>query len=549
MRGGPLHEGIGDSSTTPHISQQSYKDIGAFLASLPEWSNKDRLSFLFAEFPPERNADNSTSYDSLLTFWTGLIKETATMGFLSTNDFNSSNDALANVGCSWLGPSTGSVLTLQSMHLHRRFLHLSTAPLGIDTVLNAMVSDGACIVLEDFMPRMPLASSYTTSYSISALAGMSWLMNSVLLTPLKWSLEKVTGTAHKPWTQLRRTLVVLPLIQAAANKIRAYLERHTNYSIDLIMDLQSFQDLCSASQATPLPPSAFDVQIILEYLRKTQMVVWESVSNTSVGSQYMAIKLRATTQNVNDQLRISDIDKGVVTIKATIRKLSQQVDQLDAKIQMLAEQTQLAVLNKPRGSSIALIRQRRSIEAIRTQRYSSLETIRGILSKIQDSESEYDVLDAYASGTCALKGILKTKNLTVERTENIMDDLQETLASFDDVQQALSYGNMAISDQNDSSMDMTDLDRELDALILAENTDTVESKLDQPTISPPSPLENLSSPIGCTSLDSSLTLQDIKTAKLQQHDVPELSQAITSTDSEYAEKPPTTKKKLQALPA
>ncbi|KAH6584970.1 hypothetical protein BASA60_000752 [Batrachochytrium salamandrivorans] len=79
MRGGPLHEGIGDSSTTPHISQQSYKDIGAFLASLPEWSNKDRLSFLFAEFPPERNADNSTSYDSLLTFWTGLIKETATM--------------------------------------------------------------------------------------------------------------------------------------------------------------------------------------------------------------------------------------------------------------------------------------------------------------------------------------------------------------------------------------------------------------------------------------------------------------------------------------
>ncbi|KAH6571090.1 hypothetical protein BASA60_007368 [Batrachochytrium salamandrivorans] len=130
-----------------------------------------------------------------------------------------------------------------------------------------------------------------------------------------------------------------------------------------------------------------------------------------------------------------------------------------------------------------------------------------------------------------------------------MDDLQETLASFDDVQQALSYGNMAISDQNDSSMDMTDLDRELDALILAENTDTAENKLDQLTMSPPSPLENLSSPIGRTSLDSSLTLQDIKTAKLQQHDVPELSQAITSTDSEYAEKPPTTKKKLQALPA
>ncbi|KAL5034723.1 hypothetical protein BDV3_004238 [Batrachochytrium dendrobatidis] len=447
--------------------------LALFLESLSEWSNYDQRSFLFADFPFERTQDNAVSYDSLLSFWSQLIKKTTELGLLSVVSFNESSLSSRN------DPPLPSVFALLPLHLNHRFMYRSTTPLGLNTVLTSMVSDGSCVPLDQFMaisPR-PLQDSFS---AMKLVSGVGWALKSLLITPLKWSAEQLIGSSPILWLQTNRILIIIPLVQAAAQKVSAYLEKTVCYSIDRTMDMPSFRDLCDASGAFPKPISQFDAQILLQFLKQNHMAACESVENSNQDNQFLVIKMHLANIKHNNQLNISNIDKGIVSIMATIKKLTLQIKELELKLATFQQQAQLALSKNLRGKALSMIRQRKTLEKVHTQRMASLETLEGIMLKLRNSESESDVLAAYASGSNTLKALIKDKNLSLELTESTIADLQDTLADYQDIENALHSGNQSIMDSQNSSIDDEDIQRELDMLIESErlnDLDSLESKM------------------------------------------------------------------------
>ncbi|KAL2912766.1 Charged multivesicular body protein 7 [Polyrhizophydium stewartii] len=421
----------------------------AFLATLPEYSSRDKLSFLFAEFPAERTAANSTSFDSALGFWAGAVQAATARGLL--------------LAATDHGPSA---LACQCMQLHRRFAAHGMAPLGMDTVLTALVASGAWVRLEDFMAGERSAAA--------------WLVNTLMIAPLSWTLGKLVGTRPKPPTETRQILVCKQLVSAAAEAVMDHLDKTSAFSTDRIMDLADFESLCNASGAFQQPVSALDMRLVLKHLKSDGRAAFELAEAADAakrGERRGDVIKMAAGRRRDANLGVSETDRGVVTIKATIRTLAAQTAKMDERIQELDQQTRKALTSKLRVRALALLRQRKAVEAASGQRMSSLETLEGILRKIQGSETEAEILSAFDSGTAVLRSLVSDKNLSVERVEATMADLADALAEAADTEQAFEAGKTAVLDAHGVQVDDGELEAELDALMERDRVSQLEGRL------------------------------------------------------------------------
>ncbi|KAI8923331.1 hypothetical protein BC831DRAFT_403890 [Entophlyctis helioformis] len=382
--------------------------VAGFLKTLPEWSNSDRRSFLFAEFPHERTPENSTSYDSALAFWTRTVTEATRQRLLLEQAAAGAGEATTAAAATGHGPS-GSAVALGTYGLQHVFGHESGAvPLGLDTVLGHMHATGTLVRLQDFLAATDTASSSSSgSITVStaastAVATVGWMLNALVATPVRWTVAQVIGSSSKGLTERHETMVVKPLVQAAADAILAHLTSSMLYSTDLLIDEQGFQDLCKESNALGTGAqavSALDVQILLHHFKQQNWAVFESATSSEDQSSRTTIKFRkpAGASAQRQTLAISKADRGIVTIKATIRKLTAQVSEMEAKMLSLTEQARQAAASKLKHRALNALRQRKNLEQSCNQRAASLETLDMVLHKIQSAESDSEVCTKAAS--------------------------------------------------------------------------------------------------------------------------------------------------------
>ncbi|CAG8521077.1 6227_t:CDS:2, partial [Acaulospora colombiana] len=112
------------------------------------------------------------------------------------------------------------------------------------------------------------------------------------------------------------------------------------------------------------------------------------------------------------------------------------------------------------------LRQKKHLEQVVSKRLESLETVEGILSKIQGAASDTEIIEVYNVGANTLKNIFESSGLTADSVEATMDKLQEVFADQREIDDAMKLG--------DSLLDMTigqeeELDKELEELLMDED--------------------------------------------------------------------------------
>lgn len=110
-----------------------------------------------------------------------------------------------------------------------------------------------------------------------------------------------------------------------------------------------------------------------------------------------------------------------------------------------------------------MLRKKKQIEEILDRRFKTLETMETILLKIETSQNDLQVVEAFNMGANTLRSLLSDKD-TVEQT---MDKLQDTLEDQKQVEEAMTIGNEEISNQT-IGMTNEDLENELDSLVTAD---------------------------------------------------------------------------------
>uniref|UniRef100_A0AAQ5YIR9 Charged multivesicular body protein 7 n=1 Tax=Amphiprion ocellaris TaxID=80972 RepID=A0AAQ5YIR9_AMPOC len=345
-----------------------------------EWDDDERMNFLFSDFKENRDV-NTTDWDSKMDFWTALILK-------SCRD-------------------RGSVcVNLQD--LNQTFRRQDRSPLGLPTVLQSMARCG----------KIQRESEFAANVDCGWL---SWGVGLLLVKPLKWTFSTLLGSSRVP---LEESFVVIELVkEKAAELLRAYhSSEFSNCSI------VSFQELCSFSSDVCADESTL-CMALLQLQRDKQVTV----------SLHEGEKIVKFCQPGQERVSpVSDVDVGIYQLQRSEKLLGERVQKLSLEANKCKEEARVLLREGKKSQALRCLRGRKRVERRADNLFAKVESIREILDRIAQSQTDKMVMQAYQAGVAALR--LSLKDVTVERAESLVDQIQELCDTQDEVNEALSTG-------------------------------------------------------------------------------------------------------------
>ncbi|XP_007567197.1 charged multivesicular body protein 7-like isoform X1 [Poecilia formosa] len=366
----------------------------------PEWNDDERMNFMFSEFKENRDV-NTTDWDSKMDFWTALIMRSCRR--------------------------RGSVI-VNLQDLNKTFQRKEKTPLGLSTVIQTMARCG----------KIQRESEFAASVDCG---WVSWSVGMLLVKPLKWTFSTLLGSNRVP---LEESFVVIELVkEKAAELLKVY--RSSDFSSCSVV---SFQELCTLSSNICADESTL-CMALLQLQKDKQVIV----------SLHEGEKIVKFCQLGQDRVSpFGDIDIGIYQLQRSEKLLEERVQKLNLEADRCKEEARILLRDGKKTQALRCLRGRKRVEKRADSLFAKLETIRGILERIAQSQTDKMVMQAYQAGVSALR--MSLKDVTVERAENLVDQIQELCDTQDEVNQTISSGVAAAVDE-----DMDELEKELKALL------------------------------------------------------------------------------------
>lgn len=432
-----------------------------------EWEDDERMNFMFSEFKENRDV-NTTDWDSKMDFWTALIIQS----------------------CRDRG-----IVCVNLQELHTVFSRKGSSPLGLGTVIQSMARCG----------KIQRESEFAANVDCGWL---SWGVGLLLVKPLKWTFSTLLGNSRVP---LEESFVVIELVkEKAAELLNAY--RRSDFAS---RSLLSFQDLCELSSHVCADESTL-CMALLQLQREKHVTV----------SLHEGEKIVKFSQPGQDRVSpVSDVDIGIYQLQRSEKLLEERVDALGLEADKCKEEARVLLRDGKKTQALRCLRGRKRVEKRADKLFAQLETIRGILDRIAQSQTDKTVIQAYQAGVSALR--LSLKDVTVERAESLVDQIQELCDAQDEVNQTIAGGVPS------ADVDVDELEEELKSLL--EETKPV-SIIDFPKV-PTKPVSPAGEPsLPGTSLLSSLPPVPQSYLNITDEELEEELNRLTLTDSGFQQK-------------
>lgn len=411
----------------------------------PEWETDDeRMAFLFSAFKQSREV-NSTEWDSKMAFWVGLV--------------------LAR------GRRRGAVRTCLR-ELQNGFERRGSVPLGLGTVLRELLRRGKLQRESDFM------ASVDSSW-------ISWGVGVFILKPLKWTLSSVLGDSKIP--EEEEVLIYVELLQEKAEEVYR-LYQSSALSSHPVVALSELRSLCAG-----LCPDERTFYLLLLQLQKEKRVTILEQNGEKIVKFARGLHAKVSPMN--------DVDIGVYQLMQSEQLLSQKVESLSQEAEKCKEDARSACRAGKKQLALRCLKSKRRTERRIEELHSKLDAVQGILDRIYASQTDQMVFNAYQAGVGALK--LSMKDVTVERAENLVDQIQELCDTQDEVAQTLAGVGI-----NGLEMDSEELEKELDSLLQDSSKDSLDL--------PPVPQKVPSAPMSDAELEAELEQLSVSAGDLAQ---------------------------------
>ncbi|XP_068166755.1 charged multivesicular body protein 7 [Antennarius striatus] len=382
-------------------------------ALTPDWDDDERMDFMFSDFKQNRDV-NPTDWDSKMAFWTALVVDSCRQ--------------------------RGSVF-VSLRELNGTFRRKERSPLGLATVLQSMSGCGKIQRVSEF----------------SASADCGWLSWGVglLVKPLKWSFSALLGSSRVP---LEESFVVIEVVkEKAAELLRAY--RSSKFASSPVL---SFPELCSISSGVCADDTSLHLAL-LQLQREKQVTV----------SLQEGEKIVKFCPEGKDRVPpISDVDVGIYQLQRSEKLLGERVEKLNLEADKCKLDARMLLRDGKKTQALRCLRSRKRVEKRADGLLAQLESIRGILDRISQSQTDKMVMQAYQAGVVALR--LSLKDVTVERAESLVDQIQELCDAQDEVSQTISSG------VGGADEDVDELEEELKLLMEESKPDFISGLPDVP---------------------------------------------------------------------
>ncbi|XP_018419192.1 PREDICTED: charged multivesicular body protein 7 [Nanorana parkeri] len=370
-----------------------------------DWDDDERMSFLFSAFRATRDVD-SADWDSKMTFWIPLILQHA--------------------------KSQGSVsVTLHQLQSH--FIRKGSTPLGLAVVIQEMLRRGCLHQESDFV------SGVSSGW-------ISWGMRQVVIKPLQWTLGTILGGKMNP----DEPFVIPDALKERAELLLRIFQSSPLSSTSLLLEDEVYT-LCKDHFPDR---SAFNL-ILLQLQRDKKICVLQRH-----GEKFVKFVRGGRTQVTP----IGESDFGIYELHKSQKLLSERVQRASDESDRLKEE---AISFKRAGNkqqAVRCMRRRKLSERRLSEVQNKLDTVQSILERISMAETDRMVISAYQMGVTALRTTLK--DVSLEKTECLVDQIQEFCDLQDDVSQTL-----AGAVPGDIDVDADELERELNEILQENDTD------------------------------------------------------------------------------
>ncbi|XP_073478406.1 charged multivesicular body protein 7 isoform X1 [Aquarana catesbeiana] len=370
-----------------------------------DWDDDERMSFLFSAFKGTRDV-NSADWDSKMTFWMPLILQHAkAQGMVS--------------------------VTLRQLQSH--FTRKGSTPLGLATVIQEMLRRGCLYQESDFVSR--ISSGW-----------ISWGMRQIIIKPLQWTLSTILGGQINP----DEPFVILDALKEQAELVVQKYQSSPLSSTSLLLDDEVYT-LCKDQ----FPERSTFNLVLLQLQRDKKICVLQRPGEKLV--KFVQGGRTQVTPIGESDLGIYELQKGQKLLSLRVQKASEESDRLKEE----------AISFKRAGNkqqALRCMRRRKLSERRLSGLQNKLETVQSILERISIAETDRMVVSAYEMGVTALRTSLK--DVSLEKTENLVDQIQEFCDLQDDVSETL-----ARAVPGDIDVDADELERELNEILQEIPTD------------------------------------------------------------------------------
>ncbi|KAI8143088.1 Snf7-domain-containing protein [Fennellomyces sp. T-0311] len=271
-----------------------------------------------------------------------------------------------------------------------------------------------------------------------------------------WAIHKSQQWLLPSYPSSDHTYVVLPTVkEIAKNILQSYIEEPATNSSSCLLTFAEFRSHYATDGERSLTDA--DIWLLLQYMAKELGV---AVANDvqGYGASHVVIKFPYKSQAGSPRATIDQHDRAIISIRTTCDALHAQVDELQRKAEEYTQSAKEHYGEGRKAQALYAFKKKKHLLEILDRRLKSLETMETLLMKIEASQNDLQVIQAFNIGADALRSILGNEDLSVDTVDQAMMKVQE---AFDD-QKEVEDAIVGASDQiNQTDNDQEDLEREL----------------------------------------------------------------------------------------
>ncbi|CAH1783193.1 unnamed protein product [Owenia fusiformis] len=374
---------------------------------IDQWNDNDFMGLMFSGF--RKKEVNPKGWNQKMKFWIGAIEST----MRHSNQF---------------------VFDVKDLPL--KFKRDGKSPLCLQTVLQEMLRQGKILPSDEYQSKMQQG-------------WVSWGYNSFVKKPISWGLSSLMGPAA---TTLQGQFVLVDLAKGKCEDVLQHLRSSSEHQeTDDIFNMTRVKDLCR-----DVCEDGESLKLVLKQLQQQNKLVISIIQERKDKEAIVKI----AKEGERSVSPVSEVDKGILRLQNTETKLEEEIETLSKDMERCRTDAKFYLGKGLRNSAKNALRRKKQMENLMIKRENALQNVQSLIEKIREAESQKMILDAYEAGTTAFKHTTAKHNLSVERIDDVMDELQEMNDTQADITEAISRGP---TDPNEVSV--TELEEELAELI------------------------------------------------------------------------------------
>jgi hypothetical protein len=414
-----------DSQTTSLRSSRAQMVQNYLQEHVPQWQDDTLIQSLFANLP--NREVKPEAFAQKYYFWKDLLISMTRNRLLG-----------------------GSVFKFNSKSISSFFHRGGLQPVCLNGIINEMMQEG---IVQD------CTIDFDSNAGSSVFGTLNWILGS-LKTLMIGSSNDSHDSLEATEYSLPSQLLIMSLLEEQESLI---LDVLNSQNAHIPLTFEEFHNLVNESRITAglvEITDKDDVLLLLRFLKSKGLLNYSPLIEVVTDKVLLAIKLKASA--------ITQIDFDIVKLKKLHMRLNVQVHDLSKSIKDLTDSAKTSLLqSNDRKMALYQLKRRKLLEQTQDERLRSLHSLDDILFRICSVSDDEQILAAYKTGAKALKQLMPD----ADEIDETMDELQDLLTGHEEISQSLS-----------PSVEYSEFEDELEALLNLDKVSIVSSKEERENI-------------------------------------------------------------------